>query len=416
MKPDNSLPPLKSVERVLRETTEHLARECGRPSGAAPDWSEFHWCVAQAVAAMQGVSPLLSRRLRWQGPRSWCQFLGEQWQHTCTRQQRIAQLLVRIDAQARAAGLAMLALKGVALHEMGIYAAGMRPMADIDLLVHPDDATAAGQLLESLGYRESSRTHRERTFETTASGVVTALGESSDRQIKIELHTRIAERLPVCEPDITPLLLPARSKAGLQRYESAVTLMIHLLLHAAGNIRARSLRLMQLNDISALAAYLSIRDWDRVLRAGGVAAWWVYPPLALTARYYPWAIPAEVLARASAACPRLLRSIARRQTVADVSLSHLWIEYIPGWEWCNSVADMLRYLRMRAFPSRECKAEVRQQEASHFWAASNAWTQLSRPRRVARWLVSRTPRVATIWSVGEAWRQAGKPQPGSRYH
>jgi SAM-dependent methyltransferase len=42
---------LKTVERLLRETTERIAAECGQPTRAAPRWSESHWCLAQAATA-----------------------------------------------------------------------------------------------------------------------------------------------------------------------------------------------------------------------------------------------------------------------------------------------------------------------------------------------------------------------------
>jgi len=404
-------PPLRSLEPVLHETTERLAHECGRPGARAPDWSDFQWCVAQAVAAMHGISPLLSRRLRWEGPRPWRDFLLDQWRQTQLRHRRIGQLLERIDAEARAVGLPVLALKGAALHGIGIYEAGMRPMADVDLLVDVREERAATELLARLGYSETERTRRERTFAPAATPAISSLGECANRSVKIELHTRIAERLPVREADITALLLPAHVQGGLLRYRSHAALMTHLLLHAAGNMRIRALRLVHLNDISALAARLGLHDWHEILYGGSSesGAWWAYPPLALTARYYPWAIPVDALSAAQAVCRPILRAVARRQTLADVSLSYPWIEFVPGWEWCGSLAEMWRYMRLRTFPGREGLAEVRQQESSHTWAASNEWTRLSRPRRVARWLVSKTPRVATMWSVGEAWRQAGRP-------
>jgi hypothetical protein len=398
------------LERILRETTERLAGECARPTTLTPEWSEIHWCIAKAVAAMQGISPLLSRRLRWRGPESWRRFLNEQWQHTYFRHQRIKELTARIDARARAAGIAIVALKGVALHELGIYETGMRPMADIDLLVNHPDAAASCALLETLGFCECYSTRRDRTFAPSGPRPAATFGESAESAINIELHTDIAERLPVREASITGLLLPQPADAGLHHYGSATALMTHLLLHAAGNMRARSLRLIQLNDISALSARLEGTDWDCVLGLGGRArAWWAFPPLALTARYFPWAIPSEVLARASAACPRVLRYVSRGQRLSDVSLSHLWIEFCPGSEWCDSIPELLRYMRARTFPSPETRAEVQTCETTQPWVWNSPWTQSSRVGRVARWVLSRTPRVPTMWSVRAAWEQSGMP-------
>ncbi len=51
-------------------------RELAQPGEAAPDWSDFEWQLARAVAAMHGVSPLLATQLKWQGPPRWQPFLA----------------------------------------------------------------------------------------------------------------------------------------------------------------------------------------------------------------------------------------------------------------------------------------------------------------------------------------------------
>jgi hypothetical protein len=49
-------------------------------------------------------------------------------------------------------GVALVALKGAALHAQGIYSAGERPMADLDLLVSEDNMARATELLTELGF------------------------------------------------------------------------------------------------------------------------------------------------------------------------------------------------------------------------------------------------------------------------
>jgi hypothetical protein len=409
MSSSQSLPSLKTVERLLLETTERVAAECGQPNRATPQWGGSHWRIAQAVAAIHGVSPLLSRRLLWRGPHAWQQFLGEQWQHTFTRQQALSGLIARLDALARDVGIPITALKGAALHDLSIYEPGMRPMADLDLLVHEHDDAATASLLEGLGYKESYRTRRERVFLPHGHRHAASYGESAERALKIELHTRIAERLPIREVDITELVLPREGSAGIHHYASLPALMTHLLLHAAGNIRPRALRLIHLHDIAALAERLSSDDWYAIL-GGSAAHWWAYPPLALTARYFPAAIPADVLSRARAACPSRLRRVAQRQLLSDVSLSHLWIEFCPGIEWCGSIREKIGYISLRVFPDAAIRDERWINETNSDWTTNSAWVRLSRPRRMLRWALSRTPRVATLWSVREAWQQGANLQ------
>lgn len=151
-----SPPPSRtSVQRALRVTTERLANELARPTRHTPDWSDFEWRIARATAAMHGVSPLLATRLSWRGPEGWQQFLASQRAHTQQRQRRIEELLHSIDAQARKMGLGIVALKGAALHALGLYEAGERPMADLDLLVARQDVTGATSLIEALGFRQT---------------------------------------------------------------------------------------------------------------------------------------------------------------------------------------------------------------------------------------------------------------------
>src|SRR5580658_5033581 len=111
MSPDQAIPHSRALERTLRKITEGLAKELACPTEHAPDWSDFEWIVARAVAAMHGVSPLLSRTLRWRGPAGWTEFLEEQRAHTTQRHMRIAGLLQRLDCGAREAGVAAVALK-----------------------------------------------------------------------------------------------------------------------------------------------------------------------------------------------------------------------------------------------------------------------------------------------------------------
>jgi hypothetical protein len=129
------LPPLPTIAAALRKTTEFLASDLVAPSAHPPEWTDFEWRIARAAASMHGISSLLCAGLRWEGPEGWRQFLGEQRDHAVGRHLRIVRLLDAIDSEARLRGIALVALKGVALYARSIYAAGERPMGDIDLLV-----------------------------------------------------------------------------------------------------------------------------------------------------------------------------------------------------------------------------------------------------------------------------------------
>jgi hypothetical protein len=208
--PTSAFPPIPKIAAALRETTETLARELSLPGSRAPIWTEFEWRIARVAAAVHGVSSLLYGRLCWEGPPDWQQFLIEQRNQSIARHQEIARLLEAIDLRARGAGIALVALKGAALLSGDIYLVGERPMGDIDLFIRAVDTQAISRVLGQCGYAAAFSTHRHDVFQPLNRKVIVIckLGEHSDNPIKIEVHTRIAERLPVNATEISEFLLP----------------------------------------------------------------------------------------------------------------------------------------------------------------------------------------------------------------
>jgi Uncharacterised nucleotidyltransferase len=400
--------PPKALHLTLRKITETLARELASPSHSAPDWSDFEWTIARAVAAMHGVSPLLSHTLAWQGPAGWRPFLEQQRAHTATRHARIDDLLRRIDQRSREAGIAVLALKGAALHAMGLYTAGDRPMADIDLLVRREDAASSAGMLESLGYREGRKSWKERVFNPAVEHAPDDLGEHSDGNIKLELHERICERLPWRITDVSDFIFPTEPRPGLNAYPSKASLMVHLLLHAAGSMATQALRLLQLHDIVLLSTRMTQADWDDVLARGsrGSGLWWAYPPLALTARYYTARIPPGVLAALAGECSYLLKRAANHATLYDVSYSYLWVDAFPGIEWSQSLRDILSYAASRVWPDGKHLALRASVAKSQGWVSQSQWAPLSQGGRILRWITSRPTRPLTMHAVRAALAQA----------
>lgn len=396
------LPPLKLVKAGLRRTTEMLARELARPGSTAPDWNELEWRLASAAAAAHGVAPLLCAHSTWQNL-AWRRFVASQREHVEQRHQRIAELLSRIDAEARSAGVAVVALKGSALHAMGLYAPGERPMADIDLLVHENDVARTGKLLQALGYMESFTQWKHRTFKPADGEAVTGLGEHRDTPINIELHTRIKERLPISTVDITERIYPRQRVPGLNPYPSNGALMSHLLLHAAGNICGRSLRLLHLNDISLLATRMLASDWDVLWHEHGAESpWWALPPLRMVARYYTNAVPDAVLDHIEPDCPVLLRALSHRQTLTQVSCSALWLSPLPGIEWSRSVSEAGRCVRNRIRPTEEARQERADMVRTQVWLQGQSWVTLKHGRRLLTWLTRPVPRMDTLYVVRAA--------------
>ena len=401
-------PSFERIDAVLRVTTALLTRELVAASDEPPAWDEVEWGIARAVVTMQGIAPLLAMQSRWSDRPSWHRFLQEQRQHVAARQRRIEALLTSLDVKAQARGVALVPLKGAALHALGLYQAGDRPMADLDLLVSLPDKDAATQLMTDCGFDITFENRRHQLFEMR--GVRSRsveLGEHADNPIKVELHTAIREHLPVDEVDITDFIFPLHTAAGLNKYRSYASLMMHLLLHAASNMRARALRLIQLHDIARLSARFSAADWDELLtaRPNGAGLWWAAPPLILVVRYCSAAVPLSVMQALEKQCSLLLRRAAARQTIADVSWSNIKVYALPGIEWSRSVGEALRFASSRLLPSRETRAELRHYAEHEQGASIIPWYDVSQRQRIMRWLISRPPRVQTLRVVRAALDQ-----------
>lgn len=396
-----SMPPLTLIGRALRDTTEHLAHELAHPQPIAPAWSNFDWDVARAAAAIQGIGALLALRLRWNGPSRWRQFLNGQLEHGQLRSARIDSLLLQLDELARRAGVAIVALKGAALMRKDLYAAGARPMGDIDLLVQDEDLPALARALTMLDYQHQFTSERHVVFSNSPPALPHGLGEHADNPLKIEVHTRVADRLPVTPVDITAQLWPSHPHPGINPYPDDASLLLHLLLHAAGNMRAHALRLIQLEDIARLTRRMSMSQWQRFrcARADGCAVWWALPPLLLAQRYCGAPAPAEVIAALREATPRTLWHAAQRHTLTDVSWSNLHISAFPGIEWSRSMGEALRYARSRVAPDRTARDELEQTTTVQPLVATLPWYQLSHHRRILRWLGGRAPRVQAMTAV-----------------
>ena len=399
--PLNTEPSREAMQAALRKTTEALAGDLADARARAPQWSEFEWLVARAVATMHGVSPLLAGALRWQGPARWTQFLTEQRNHTLVRWQRTNELLQLLDARARTCGIALIGLKGAALHAIGLYAPGERPMADIDLLVREEDSEGAADLLQGLGFHETYATWKHRVFEPSDRRAPAAFGEHADNAMKIELHTRIREILPLRAVDISVHMFARPLPAGLNGYPSRAALMMHLLLHASGAMVFRALRLINLHDIARLSVLMSDGDWEEFLCLGNARdsrLWWALPPLLLSARYYG-CIAERILVPVAAGCPWLLKRTCRRRSLTDVSFSHLWISAFPGIEWAQSLRETLAYAGQRLVPNAEVRALRTVIAAVQPCAAEDPWARMSQGRRILRWLVARQVRAETMRPV-----------------
>ena len=395
------------VQKALRTATERLAHELGRPTEVAPTWSEFEWRAARAAAAIHCVGPLLATSLRWKGPPEWQAFIEAQREHTQHRHERIERLAELIDARARERGLPLVALKGAALHALGFYRPGERPMADLDLLVRESDLPAAARLLEEQNYVAKLRFWKNHVFTPRVAHPAGGLGEHRDTDIKVELHWHISERLPAELTDVSASVFPSSPHPGLNAYPSLAALLMHLALHAAGSMVSRDLRLVHLNDLVLVCARMTSADWKEVLERDRSVDGrrWLLPPLRLASRYFPEILlPRPVLASLQRSCPRPLSLLTARKSLTDVSLSSVWIQAFPGIEWSRSLGEGIRYAMRRMRPDPDARAIRETDAVSAPWTANDRWSDLPQRSRILRWMISRPTRPAAMYTVREALR------------
>jgi hypothetical protein len=405
--PSAAVPSPAELHPSLCKITERLARELAGPGQTAPEWSDYEWTIARAVAAMHGISPLLSLSLPWQGPATWTTFLQDQRSHTRTRHGRIHELLLSIDRKTRETGVAATALKGAALHRLGLYEAGDRPMADIDLLVRPADVARTATVLNSLGFRQSAVTWKERVFTPVDDSASAEFGEHAANSLKIELHERICERLPFYLTDISESIFPSRPTGGLNDYPSNAALMRHLLLHAAGSMAFQGLRLLQLHDIALLAKLMSNTDWIEFIGSKPHdRMWWAYPPLEMTSRYFEAVVPKHVIAALKGDCRIVLRALGAKKSLVDVSYSYLWVKAFPGIEWSKSIGELIGFAASRVRPNALHLAHRKHVASSQTWARQAEWSSMSQGRRMLRWLTSRQTRPTTMHAITAAFVQS----------
>lgn len=415
MEADKIAPPDNArLAQALQASTQRLCAELTTPQTVAPDWDATHWRLAMAAVAIHGIAGLLARRLRWQGPALWQDFLAEQRQQTGLREQRARELLVTLNSATRHAGIAALALKGSALLAMGLYEDDERPMSDIDLLVRPQDMETTEEMVEVLGYIAHELGPRHRQYQPSTTPPERAFGEHLDNPLKIELHDHIAEPLPRRSVALTSELWPDAPRAGLNAYPGRAALMRHLLLHAAGNCCHHSIRLIQLHDIVLLGERLTAAEWQQVLDSGRAAgADWVYPPLALASRCLPGRLPDEVLQAAARLCPPWLRRSADRWTLDGLSFTGLYMPVLPGLPWCTSAGELMALLARRLYPGRQALTLARGHLQTQ--APLRASPQAGRPRwqRALDWLQGQPPRVQTVYMVNQALHY--RPPASSSY-
>ena len=288
-------------------------------------------------------------------------------------------------------------------------------MGDIDLLVSRDDLAGIASVMRDLGYAEAFTTeHHVCTNRRTSSrhtvSASTSTTRSGSRCTRWWLSgSRSAWWIsPRC-------FRSADERPGLNPYPSTAALLLHLLLHAAGNMRAHCLRQIQLHDIAALARVYETPTGAAVARRAGPHRETLVGVPAAGARLRA-TIPAPSRRKCSGSCAARARArCASRRTVRRSRMSHgrtctfMRCRGSPGPGRRSTLFATCAAARCRAAArSRKCDSPCRFSRISIRCPGTASRTASAS----LRWLFSQPPRVQTMVSINAALRSLEHGEAG----
>lgn len=310
--------PVPATRLWMRVTADLLAWLSGAQEWAG--WDNEEARIAPFAATVNGVAPWLHHALTGTPlatslPGDFLDSLSRQHRANRERVGRLQADAARILAAAARVGIPVLPLKGAAMlagdHDPQ---PGLRPMADLDLLVPPDGIPQIRRLMMDLGYTLRSSTWKHHTFLRPSNEQVVAYEEHPDNPRPVEIHHRTAETLWGLLCDLTARAWGRARKGSFLGIEALLLppseLLLHIAVHATFNILNHTARLIHLADIRQLAQALTAREeWGEVTPGWGRSlVRFAYPAIGLTAHSLPGSIPPPMLSALEAqVSPRLAR-------------------------------------------------------------------------------------------------------------
>jgi hypothetical protein len=258
------------VDAKTRELATWLETPDRGDRTAVASWGPSHWSIFERVVAIHGLAPYLARTVPASTlgdvvPTYVIDWLSGQDELNGRRIERMHDELAAILGAAAAAGIEVMPLKGALLTTMDRPRTSGRPMADLDLLVHPADRGGLGVVLVGLGYRHVPEANPRPThdvFVDPGGGrVVSFEGEHPDNPRRVEVHVEVKRHLWgwVDDDDLTAALWAgARSgeilgqRAAIPRAEA---LFAHLAIHASSDLLSGRGRLVQWLDLGWMAPH-----------------------------------------------------------------------------------------------------------------------------------------------------------------
>jgi hypothetical protein len=263
-----------------------------------PNWSPALWAQFQQVSRVHGVAPLLQATLKecdWLDA-SLKVWLTEQYEFNRQRLAKMQAELATILAIFSRNDIPLLPLKGAVLTATLYEDAGWRPMADLDLLIQPEDFEYSADLLRQLGYEQSVAHWKHTEFSRLNNRrVVSKTVEHPDNPRGLELHLHCRETFGGPTVDLTGAMWH-HAQPGTLLGERAVQvewgmLWLHLLVHATYHVWQGRGRLIHLVDLARLTPHIT----TPLLWLDLVDTRFTYPCLVMLKRYFPAVLDERIL-------------------------------------------------------------------------------------------------------------------------
>lgn len=269
--------------------------------GAAP--APQAWPLVVALALRQGVAPVLHRRLQMDGalasiPGPLASKLVQERRATALDNLRNYGEFRRVARALGAAGIPLIALKGLHLAELVYRDISLRPMSDLDILVPRDRVADCIALLRGLDYGH------DEDLGAAAEAILDAkcnLGLAhAKHSIWLEVHWRLDEHHGEATDPLSEVwrsARPARLGDAETQVMSPEFLLLHVCAHLACN-HAFSFSLRALCDIAEIVQVHPSLDWAAVAKHGSRHHWkrGVAAALRLARDHLGVAVPAPALA------------------------------------------------------------------------------------------------------------------------
>ena len=349
------------------------------------DWTEF-----AHLAAMHRLEPMLHERLRRgdlaeQVPPALRERLQAAHRKHTLRNLKITRELVTVTRLLRAGGIESMALKGAFLAQFAYPEPGLRPMRDLDLLLKPNEAVAAFNLLRGQGYESSFGGVPEAYFADRVH-LPPLRGPGG---IAIELHHRLRPMgagTDAFEASLWSRGIEKPLGGEAIRFPCLEDMLLHLCIHATLDHKL-DLGPLALVDV-ALAIESGPVDWPDFLLRVEAGGWrrCVLPVLLLARRHLGARVPDEVLAALGGGEGEAAWLESAEFLLFSDPEDHKLLDYaVEDILFSASLKDRLGKLAGAVFPPRTVIAR-------HFpVSAGSALAYLYYPRRWFRLLTGKVP-------------------------